>query len=251
MPLTPGEMERLRLILSTFQDGSGWEKRGTRFGFRQFERALADVLSGQADENKALFDVVADREVAPKITRRIGFSCKLKAELRASSKHVYIEVSNAVSQFSKHLKSLGLPDVNAYKANPSATGAGILAWIGLLHAGDAKARSISLPESTYLVLLYDDASNDFELFEIPIDVFLSDTIDWSTADSHLVGKIGTTTVIDYYWNAGQLKFYVPLDRVTWRSEAFRLEPLPSGAKTLLARAEEMFPGAWATANKLP
>ncbi len=251
MPLTVGELERLRLILSTFQDGSGWEKQGTRFGFRQFERAFASVVGGQADENKALFDVVAERTTSMGAIDRIGFSCKLRGKLRNATKHIYIEVSNAVSQFDKHLQSLGLPNKDAYREDPTQAGKGVLQWIGSLHMRDAEARGIHLPESVYSVMLYDDKAGTFELFEIPIDILLSDVVDWSATGNHLVAKIGSTVAIEYYWKAGQLKFYVPPSRVVWRSGVFTLEALPFGAKTLIVRAEEMFPVAWAKASSMP
>ena len=48
---TAGELERLRLILSTYQDGSGMLvlKDGTTIpGWRDFERAVAIAFGGQA-----------------------------------------------------------------------------------------------------------------------------------------------------------------------------------------------------------
>lgn len=255
MPLTSGEFERLRLVLSSFQDGSGWERSsfGTVAGFRQFERALAEVVKGTADENKALFDVVASRLIATGKSVRIGYSCKLKRalELLDSSDLVYIEVSNAVSQFDKHLLHHGFAKGD-YISNPTKAGPVILDWIKKLHLADAAARSLDLLNSSYFVLLYNKNATEFRLCEVPADVFLSNKgLSWIAGGNHIKGYFSGTKVIEYYGNAGQLKFYVPKALCTWISPQFQLEKLPVGAKTLFDRADEMFPSAWSLALKLP
>ena len=64
MPLrtpTKNEVERIRLILSTYQDGSGMlhQKGGSTLpGWRDFERTVAIVFGGEAQENKDIFDVL-------------------------------------------------------------------------------------------------------------------------------------------------------------------------------------------------
>ncbi len=255
MLLSAGELERLRLVLSTFQDGSGWEKinGNSVVGFRQFERALAEIINGVADENKALFDVLADR-ATPAGIRRIGFSCKLKRALEATVRRqtVYIEVSNAVAQFKRHLATIGLHTVQDYVANPALAGQGVLDWIAHLHHQDALTRNIDLPSSVYVILLYDRTATHFQLFEIAANVFLSGTnLVWTSGGSHLSASLNGDAVIDYYWNAGQLKFYVPLALCTWHSPVFTLEPLPAAAKTLESRADDMFPALWAQAVQIP
>src|SRR5690349_761229 len=61
-PPTSRETEQLRLALSSFRDGTGWEREGeggtTVAGWRQLERVVAEVLGGEAKENKGIFDVV-------------------------------------------------------------------------------------------------------------------------------------------------------------------------------------------------
>lgn len=243
------------MVLSTFQDGSGWEKINGQsvVGFRQFERALAEIVNGIAEENKAVFDVVANRKTSAGF-RRIGFSCKLKRALEDTKRRntVYIEVSNAVSQFKKHLTTINLRTVEEYAANPAQAGQGVLDWIRHLHHEDGRVRNIDLPNSVYFILLYDKNAAHFQLFEFPADVFLNgDGLKWTAGGSHLSATLKGQSVIDYYWSAGQLKFYVPLDLCTWQSPIFVLEPLPAGEKTLVGRADDMFPALWANAMQLP
>ncbi len=47
-PPTKSEFERLRLILSTYQDGTGMEAKGTLPGWRDFERAIEATFHGYA-----------------------------------------------------------------------------------------------------------------------------------------------------------------------------------------------------------
>jgi len=59
-PPTPQKFERFRLILSTYQDGTGMLAAAngrTLPGWRDFERAIALTFSGSAAENKDIFDV--------------------------------------------------------------------------------------------------------------------------------------------------------------------------------------------------
>ena len=55
---TDSEVERIRLVLSTFQDGTGMNDGGRRPGWRDFERAVAVVLNADAPESKFVFDVL-------------------------------------------------------------------------------------------------------------------------------------------------------------------------------------------------
>ncbi|MEW6739449.1 MAG: hypothetical protein ACOYU2_00250 [Nitrospirota bacterium] len=57
----PTTVEKFRLLLSTYQDGSGMlaQKQGrTLPGWRDFERAVAVAFNGESQENKFIFDVL-------------------------------------------------------------------------------------------------------------------------------------------------------------------------------------------------
>lgn len=75
---TPSELEKLRLILSTYQDGTGQyrdknDPERTIPGWKDFERATAFAFGGYAQENKAIFDVVFPESTNSKIS--YGISC--------------------------------------------------------------------------------------------------------------------------------------------------------------------------------
>src|SRR5690348_17258987 len=57
---TPPQIEKLRLILSTYQDGTGMLISNGRNlpGWRDFERAVAIAFNGKAQESKHVFDVI-------------------------------------------------------------------------------------------------------------------------------------------------------------------------------------------------
>lgn len=110
------ELEHLRLALSVFQDGSGWEsiknnrrQGGVRqyyAGYRQFERIIADVLGGVAPENKGIFDVFVPINGTD---THYGISCKMRNQLNGALRpagRVYIEMSNAAGKFSDKVVTL-------------------------------------------------------------------------------------------------------------------------------------------------
>jgi hypothetical protein len=56
-------VEKFRLVLSTYQDGSGQlvsRYGNTLPGWRDFERAVAVTFSWKAQENKFIFDMLLD-----------------------------------------------------------------------------------------------------------------------------------------------------------------------------------------------
>lgn len=59
--LTAQDLAKLRLVLSTYQDGTGMlaaSNGRTLPGWRDFERAVAGVFAGESQESKYVFDVV-------------------------------------------------------------------------------------------------------------------------------------------------------------------------------------------------
>jgi hypothetical protein len=79
---TVNEFERFRLILSTYQDGSGQQalKDGrTLPGWRDFERSVAIAFDGVAQESKFIFDVLIPNP--KRIDTFFGISCKMRRTL--------------------------------------------------------------------------------------------------------------------------------------------------------------------------
>ncbi len=94
------ELELLRLLLSTYQDGSGMLKPNEKWettlpGWRDFERTCATTFSGIAVENKSFVDVIFPLTFNPNTF--YGIDCKMKQALDTADKmnKIYVEVTNA------------------------------------------------------------------------------------------------------------------------------------------------------------
>ena len=81
-PMNSDEVERMRLVLSTFRDGSGQFVKsigGYMPGYLDFERATALVCGGDTSEDKGIFDVA----VPVPGGLPFGVSCKMSISQRA------------------------------------------------------------------------------------------------------------------------------------------------------------------------
>ncbi|VBA46753.1 hypothetical protein LAUMK142_00462 [Mycobacterium pseudokansasii] len=96
------EMTALRLILSTYRDGSGQvvlKATGeTMPGFRDFERALAAVTNGATTENKGIFDVIVPASPLP-----YGLSAKMSKIQPERNKCSFMELANSAAKFRQNL----------------------------------------------------------------------------------------------------------------------------------------------------
>src|SRR3989304_572224 len=94
---TRAEFERFRLILSTYQDGSGQQVLNGRTlpGWRDFERTVAVAFNGEAQENKFIFDVLLPD--AKRENVYFGVSCKMRRTLNDTKRtgRVTLELSNS------------------------------------------------------------------------------------------------------------------------------------------------------------
>ncbi|MEO8355442.1 MAG: hypothetical protein ABI621_05990, partial [Chloroflexota bacterium] len=232
MPLTlsskgpsASELERLRLALSVFQDGSGWEsikktkKQGSEriyyAGYRQFERIVADVFGGVAPENKGVFDVFVPLSGTD---MHFGVSCKMRGELNNALKDngtVYIEMSNAAGKFMDKVKQEVGKNFQKY---PNDVGQTLLSLISGWHNNVAKntGYKINLAESSFLVLLYTKQLT-FRLYQYELPLPEATNFTWTfpqpksklTKDSRrLVGYHKDKVVFEWYlYSGGQLKYY--------------------------------------------
>lgn len=262
--LTGKEMQRLRLALSIFQDGTGWEtlkttrtksrKVITYAGYRQFERVIADVFGGVAPEDKGIFDVLIPiRELG----KHAGISCKMKAELRKAEKpdgRVYIELSNAAGGFTDAVVSKVGRD---FQNQAESTGTALLDVVKSWHstATGYTGYEIDLAESSFLILLYDRQLN-FKLYQYALDFPNPANLKWSfpvpkrdnaQGSRRLTGHApnGDLVVEWYLYSDGQLKYYPLASDAHWISQRFDLEPLPKRVKSgIIARAKQYYPNFW-------
>lgn len=257
-PPTEKEAERIRLLLSTYQDGTGMNAikgGGTLPGWRDFERSVAFALGGTASESKQLFDVVLDRHSGPD-TPRYGLSCKMRSELNRIDRdgRVTVEVSNSLGKFWDHLHIKGITQAT-YRGEPREVGESIVELVHSWEAAEGLVRNIDVTRSCYLVLSW-NRSGLYQLHQFPLRLFDPKEITWHFPEvvrggvrgdaRRLIGADASGTLIEWYGESGgQLKYYPFEKDATWRSERFRLEPLPDAIHGVIHKAAAYYPRLWA------
>ncbi len=243
-PLSPDELEALRLVLSTYRDGSGQNqtKVGSMPGFRDFERGLASIVGGSAAENKGVFDVI--RTVPG--GRGYGVSCKMAQFPTSSKEAAFAELSNAAAKFRAHL--LGL-QVN-WVTEPGLAGPALIGLVTSWHKADAVTHGLDLEASRYAILSRSSNWNEFQLSAYPLDLYRSNPIgdiQWESTKTRIDGFVDINSRRHLLWqwypnSGGQLKWWPPLAWADWATDRFTLEKPPSILPT--DRAREYFPDLW-------
>ena len=244
---TASELERLRLALSAYRDGSGQNNAAgaSQPGWRDFERVVATVFGGVNPENKAVFDV----EIGTSGRLPFGISCKTSA-LTLAGQQVLMELSNSNAYFWARLAELAIDP----KLKPEAAGVALIDLVAEWH--HAEAGRIDVANSCYLVLTHDKTWQHWRLFWFGIDVLDPDpaVLHWTYVPDRKTGNGGRLMAIDsegtkwwdwYGWSGGQLKYYPPIDSAIWDSGFFKLET-PSQPESPTDRARRYFPDLWPT-----
>lgn len=258
---TQKEFERFRLILSTYQDGSGQQALTdgrTLPGWRDFERSVAIAFGGEAQENKFIFDVLIPDATRDNIY--FGISCKMRRTLNDTKRtgRVTLELSNSSGKFWQRLGDLGIHQRN-YKNTPVEVAKALLEqekeWheeVGLKQGG-----GVDLRGSFYLALSW-NVQGEYQLFKFSLSLPRASSLKWdfpSVTNSgeersgrRLRGQDKQGTLIEWYGESGgQLKYYPLVKNALWKSEIFRLEPLPANWNEkhgILAKVKDYFPGLW-------
>ncbi len=258
---TRAEFEIFRLILSTYQDGSGQQatKDGNTLpGWRDFERSVAIAFDGQAQENKFIFDVLLHDQHNPDVN--FGISCKMRRTLNETKRtgRVTLELSNSSGKFWERMGQVGFHQQN-YKEHPLQIGQILLKqvyeWhheIGLEHGG-----KVDLSKSCYLALSW-NTQGEYQLFKFPISLPPAETLTWDfpavmnsgqeQIGRRLRGQDESGVLFEWYGESGgQLKYYPKVKTALWKSDIFRLEPLPDDWRNkhgILAKARDYFPKNW-------
>ena len=253
-PPTQGEFEKLRLLLSTFQDGTGQNHGGLKPGWRDFERVIAVLLDGEAVESKAIFDVQVPDPVNPAV--KYGIACKMRREMSYLDRtgKLTLELSNADKRFWAELQRNGIDRAN-FRNHPDVVGRLIVRlverWqneVSTNNGGD-----IDLSKSSYFVLTYHPRTYTYILHQLGLPIPDPDTLHWSyPSESRLLGELNGEKLFEWYFNSGgQLKYYPRADSAIWTSERFTLEPLPPDAEanSVLAKAQAYFPVLWKHSNR--
>lgn len=258
---TKKEFERFRLILSTYQDGSGQQamKNGrTLPGWRDFERSVALAFNGIAQESKFIFDVLI-----PDPKRRdiyFGLSCKMRRTLNDTKRtgRVTLELSNSSGTFWELLRQISIDQQN-YKGKPFEVAQALLAQEYEWHKGVGLERegAIDLPRSFYLALSW-NTKGEYQLFKFSLDLPDPLRLTWDFPVIEINGEVKYArrlrgqdekgTLFEWYGESGgQLKYYPLVESALWKSEIFHLEPLPvdwSEKHGILTKAQDYFPKLW-------
>lgn len=250
------EIEKLRLILSTYQDGSGQlsGKKGlTLPGWRDFERSVALVFAGQPMENKFIFDVIIPKQTQDSY---IGISCKMRRTLDDTKRtgRVTLELSNSSGAFWKKLNTQGIHQQN-YKKMPLEVARVLLAQEHEWHHRESLERGgiIDLSGSFYLALSW-NKQGEYQLFIFALALPDPEDIAWDfpvvkqkqevKTGRRLRGQDRKGAIFEWYGESGgQLKYYPMVETALWKSEIFHLEPLPDDWETkhgILAKTRDYF-----------
>ena len=250
-----GQIEKLRLILSTFQDGTGqlvFEPDKSLPGWRDFERSVALAFDGVAQESKAIFDVLVPISQDPEIN--YGISCKMRQTLRTVERtgRVTIEVSNSSGKFWDTFRANGIDD---YDTDPKTAGKFLLDLVESWHdeVSLEQGGTVDVSRSFYLLLQWHKKSGRYRLFQFPTRLPEPETLFWDVNGRRLIGRDGEGVMIEWYgYSGGQLKYYPFADKAIWSSDIFKLEPLPESdlGYGLKRRVFEYFPDLWRKANEL-
>jgi len=176
---TDREVERIRLILSTFQDGTGMLKQGsgneTLPGWRDFERTIALAFAGEAPETKAVFDVLLEKPANPGV--KYGLSCKMRGELNRIQRdgQVTIEVSNSAQKFWECLAEKGLDQTN-YKEYPRDAGIALVELVEQWHQ-ETVTKNIDISKSFFLVLSW-NRSGWYQLHQFQLELPNPRLLEW-------------------------------------------------------------------------
>lgn len=266
------QVEKLRLILSTYQDGTGMLMKDGRNlpGWRDFERAVAATFDGQAQESKHVFDVI----VPPQNDEsRFGISCKMRGELSKSidrvnragqfqKGRVSMEMSNAAKYFWDTIRKSGVDESN-FRDNPREAGIALINLVKGWHNA-ASREGINLSKSYYFVLEWDGKGHNYQLFQYSLELPDPETLTWyfpvnigkdgkEKQAMHLSADGSLGTIFEWYsGSGGQLKYYPLTEDALWSSSQFQLEPLPNLKDLeygIVSKARTYFPIKWSKVSK--
>lgn len=251
---TVHEIEKLRLILSTYQDGTGMliNKQNTQMtlpGWRDFERAAALAFNGDAQESKSIFDVLLkDGNTC------CGISCKMRGELNKLDKigRASIELSNSAGKFWEHLYTKRITQKN-YRRKPAETGIGLIELIEEWHRNFSldNGFEINLDKSCFLVLSW-NKQGWYQLHQFPFKFPDPKLLKWYCPDAktdkavrRIVANDESGVIFEWYGESGgQLKYYPLVSNAIWSSERFNLEPLDNSEHGILTKVAAYFPKKW-------
>lgn len=260
---TQDETQLLVLAFSTFCDGSGMTKEGehSRPGWRDFERAIGEVLGGTMPEGKQVFDVfVPDAKLR---NCDVGLSIKSKELSRknaigdlATSGRVYMELANSPAKFWADLSKQGIVESDFGTASAQTIGDSILTTVESWHREAErnhipKGRKLDLARSVYLTVSYSkpraNQERRYQVHAFPLD--FPKGIKWSYRKRKngpirsIMGFDPQKTdeiIFDWYpLSGGQLKYYPAAKTAKFKTKSFVL--LKPVSETILKKVSRYWP----------
>lgn len=266
---TLAEMERLRLVCSTYCDGSGMVTvRGgmTIPGWRDFERAFAAVFGGSAPEGKQVFDVFFPSSSRPGVV--YGASLKSKQLSRAaaigdlaSTGRVFMELANSPAKFFAALRSKGITEQHfAQEQHGQLIGETVLEVVSGWHQEDARrynqqhsGRILDLESSVYATISYSKARKTaprrYQIHSFPLS--FPARLKWTYSSNKCLRAMDPDhpqeVLFDLYGRSGgQLKYYPRAAHALFASPVFELQSPPT--HHLGFRAARYWPNEWRNAG---
>ncbi len=274
---TVEEVEKLRLLLSTYQDGSGGTKVSRSKNpnilslpdYRDFERCVAIAFRGEATESKRVFDVILRDQQGVEY----GLSCKMKGDdawrklmpSRNNLGYIHMELANASGDFKSALERQGLSfDNYTLEHNPFIAGRAVINLVKRWPRRECVINKgkVNLRKSYYLAMVYEVSSARCSLFQLPLFLPNPRSLNWQCPTKtekgvnvpckRIQGDLAGVKIFDYYaTSGGQLKYYYPTTWPILWSVSFKLERIPEHIllqDPVSRKAELYFEEAWYSCN---
>lgn len=230
---TCDEVERLRLYMSTFTDGSGYERNDdgtTRPGWRDIERVVAEFFHGNAPEGKGIFDVIVPSN--PWCGACYGISVKSKGfslnkfNQLSHAGRAYMELCNSPAKLWKPLKLIGIyEDDFSNQRYADEIGSSILETIEswYMYSG---IPNIDISNSVHLTVSYHKPSLTYQIHTFALS--FPKRIIWRYNDGRSLRGYDSDypdeVLFDFYaLSGGQVKYYPKVSNALYCSRPFSLE----------------------------
>ena len=253
-PATPKELTQLKLLMSTYTDGSGYEKNPdgtTRPGGRDLERIIAEWVGGTAPEGKSIFDITVSSSDKSSIhgisVKSKGFSKQKFTDLNTDGR-VYMELCNSPAKLWEPLKLKGIfEDDFENQRRADEIGNSILDTVHNWYINSG-VDNIDIAQSVHLTISYLRHRSEepaFQLHSFSLD-FPGNIIWKYKSKKCLMGfdpDHPNEVLFDWYaLSGGQLKYYPRVTKSIFSSEQFTLIKAPS--LTVTEKAKGYWPELW-------
>lgn len=251
---TPQELTRLKLLMSTYTDGSGYEKNAdgtTRPGWRDFERIVAEWVGGSAPEGKSIFDITVPSTINNSVygisVKSKGFS-KNKFSALLSDGRVYMELCNSPAKLWEPLKLKGIfEDDFENLRKPNEIGNSVIETVHSWY-DNSGVTNIDTNNSVHLTISYQKVKDQEPIFHLhSFNLEFPENIQWKYKSKKcLMGydpEFPDEVLFDWYaLSGGQLKYYPKATKAIFSSEQFKL--LNARTVSITEKAKEYWPDVW-------